>query len=327
MKKFTILLFAVIGMLGTVAGQGIHFEKKSWKEILELSSKIDKPIFVDVYTTWCGPCKKVAKTVFTQAKVGDLYNKNFLNAKIDGESKEGIEFVKKYKIKSYPSFLYLDKNGKVLYKFIGAKKADKFIEAIDEIKIAYKYGGWETMDSIYQSGKGDPNLFYDYYTLMTGKKRELALNAYLDNLSEDELMNIEIGTVIDEISIYSDTLMNKIVDGLIPRCGLNKDYDFRVTFAVQICLNNFLKEAINRGNLERFNQVLRIKNKFYDSQDKMKLDPDITLSNGRGLFFVSPEICELFYAVRNSNRDDEFVDLFEDYITKFMENSTPIYRY
>lgn len=312
----------LVGITKLTYGQGIQFEKKSWKEVLQLSQELDKTVFVDVYTTWCGPCKKVAKTVFTQEKVGKFYNENFINAKIDGESKEGVKFVEKYNIKSYPTFLYLDKNGDVLYRFVGAKKAKDFIGAISKIKIVSKYGGWEKMDSIYHSGKGNPNLFYDYYSIMSGKRKENALNAFLKNLPEDELMDIEMKDLITNTTIYDDVLMNKVIDGLIPRCGVDKDYDFVMTFGIRIHLNKILKKAIKNGNEERFNQIMKLKHKFYSQQNKKKQDSDLAL-NGRGLFFSSPDLCKLIYAYTNSSRDGEFKSIFEKYITNFMQMKIP----
>mgnify|MGYP000857323607 CR=1 FL=1 len=59
--------------------RGIQFTQWSWKEILELAKKEDKPIFVDCYAVWCGPCKVMDAEVFTQPQVGDYFNSNFIN--------------------------------------------------------------------------------------------------------------------------------------------------------------------------------------------------------------------------------------------------------
>ena len=58
--------------------QGIEFFHGSFQEAKELAARENKIIFVDAYTTWCGPCKRMAKMVFPQAVVGDYFNANLL---------------------------------------------------------------------------------------------------------------------------------------------------------------------------------------------------------------------------------------------------------
>lgn len=62
MKKTLLLVAALFYFVGLNA-QGVIFEKGTWKEVLEKANRENKIIFVDIYTSWCGPCKNVAKTV------------------------------------------------------------------------------------------------------------------------------------------------------------------------------------------------------------------------------------------------------------------------
>ena len=71
--------------------KGIKFFKGSWGEALQKAKEEDKFIFVDFYATWCGQCKKIKRTSFKDSKVGDYYNKNFINVSINAESREGIK--------------------------------------------------------------------------------------------------------------------------------------------------------------------------------------------------------------------------------------------
>ena len=63
----------------SVVDEGIVFEHVDFKQAKELAKAQNKLIFIDAYTTWCGPCKLMAKTVFTEKEVGDFYNSNFIN--------------------------------------------------------------------------------------------------------------------------------------------------------------------------------------------------------------------------------------------------------
>lgn len=98
---------------------GIQFFEGTIQEALEKAKKENKPVFIDIYATWCGPCKMLKKNTFSDKEVGDYYNTNFINIAIDSETKEGRELVDKYRIEGYPTLLILDKNGKQIAKQVG----------------------------------------------------------------------------------------------------------------------------------------------------------------------------------------------------------------
>lgn len=78
---------------------------------------------MDCYTTWCGPCKALAKNVFPQKEVGDFFNANYICIKMDMEKGEGPALLKKYEIKGFPTLLYLDSEGKVISQRVGGTDA------------------------------------------------------------------------------------------------------------------------------------------------------------------------------------------------------------
>lgn len=98
---------------------GIQFFKGSFQEALDKAKAENKPIFLDVYATWCGPCKMLKKRTFSDKNVGDYYNANFINIAINGETEEGYELSKLYDVKGYPTLLIIDKNGRKLTKQVG----------------------------------------------------------------------------------------------------------------------------------------------------------------------------------------------------------------
>ena len=89
-------------------------------------------IFMDCYTSWCGPCKGLAQNVFPQPKVGEFLNSNLVCCKYDMEKGEGIEIAKKYKVRAYPTFLILDGDGNELGRVVGGGKLEIFIEKVEK---------------------------------------------------------------------------------------------------------------------------------------------------------------------------------------------------
>ena len=105
---------------------GIRFEKGSLKTAMEKAGEENKYLFVDVYTTWCPPCKYMSDNVFTQQSVGDYFNEIFVNVKVDAERGEGPSLLRRYGVEAFPTFLLLDGNGKLVGKIVG------FGEFVDE---------------------------------------------------------------------------------------------------------------------------------------------------------------------------------------------------
>ena len=69
------LLFSFLLILGTTlhaqdTPKGIKFTEGSLADLMKLSTAENKLIFIDAFTTWCGPCKRMAKDVFPDSTVG-----------------------------------------------------------------------------------------------------------------------------------------------------------------------------------------------------------------------------------------------------------------
>ena len=111
MKKF-ITLTAIILSAFSFGQTGMKFEESTFKVALEKAKKEKKLIFLDAYATWCGPCKLMVKNIFPLQSVGDYYNSNFINTKLDMEKGEGLELAKKYGVKVDPTDLFMYGDGK-----------------------------------------------------------------------------------------------------------------------------------------------------------------------------------------------------------------------
>lgn len=126
MKKTAIVSFLFFAILAF--GQGIKFEEAKFASLLEQAKKEKKLIFVDAYAVWCGPCKLMVKNIFPQQAVGDYYNANFINTKIDMEKGEGIDLAKKYNVKVFPTYLFINGDGEEVHRTIGYVEAKDFIQ-------------------------------------------------------------------------------------------------------------------------------------------------------------------------------------------------------
>lgn len=101
------VLYIFIG-LSCIAVNAQEVQWLTWAEAAKLAStdKNPKKIFIDVYTDWCGWCKKMDKDTFQNAEVAAYMGENFYMVKLNGEGKEPIE----YKGKTY-TFVPQGRNG------------------------------------------------------------------------------------------------------------------------------------------------------------------------------------------------------------------------
>lgn len=109
-------------------GAGIKFKNISLAKAKESAAENDQLIFIDAYTSWCGPCKKMAATSFMNEEVGELFNEKFINLKIDCEKDvDGPEIARLYKVRVYPTLLIIDSQGKLIKEVHGFQPEDKLI--------------------------------------------------------------------------------------------------------------------------------------------------------------------------------------------------------
>ena len=101
------------------AQKGISFEHGKFSDTKKLAKETNKIIFIDSYTQWCGPCKKMAAQVFTDADVGEYFNSNFINVKMDMEETEGMLVGRRYNVNFYPTLLFIKPTGELVRKEIG----------------------------------------------------------------------------------------------------------------------------------------------------------------------------------------------------------------
>ncbi|MEX2589176.1 MAG: thioredoxin family protein [Chitinophagales bacterium] len=125
MKKLYLSICFVSLVL--MANAQIDFFEGTYQEALEKAKSENKPVFVDAYAVWCGPCKWMDANTFKDADVAAFYNANFINLKLDAEKSNGREFAGKYRVTAYPTFFFLRADGSVVKKVMGAYPPDMFL--------------------------------------------------------------------------------------------------------------------------------------------------------------------------------------------------------
>jgi thioredoxin-related protein len=119
---------------------GIQFtEAPSWQQILKKAKIENKYIFVDCYTTWCGPCKRMENEVFSVDSVGQYMNENFIPVRVQMDQtpkdeptvkswyKDAEKLGNDYKIEAYPTFLFFSPDGHLVDKQTSFRQPNEFL--------------------------------------------------------------------------------------------------------------------------------------------------------------------------------------------------------
>ncbi len=142
-KLFAFVLF--VSLSGVLTAQE-KINWLSWEEAVKKSEKEPRKIFVDIYTDWCGWCKKMDKATFQNAAIAKYMNANYYSVKFDAEQKEVInfrgktyEFVKNGRRGyntlaaeltqgrlSYPTIVFLDESINIIQPIPGFRAKTEF---------------------------------------------------------------------------------------------------------------------------------------------------------------------------------------------------------
>ncbi len=106
------------------SSQRMVFIKQDFAKAQAQAKKQNKPIFIDFYTSWCGPCKKMDRDVFSDRRVSKYYNENYVSLKINAEQGDGRALADKYKVKGFPTLCVIDPSGKMISQVVGYQASE-----------------------------------------------------------------------------------------------------------------------------------------------------------------------------------------------------------
>lgn len=200
MKKIIILLWAVCFVtIGYGQNEGIRFETGTLENVLKKAKRTDKYVFIDCYTVWCGPCKRMAKDVFTHPKVAEYFNSTFINYKMDMEKGEGREVQKRYGVSAFPTFLFLDGEGNLIYKAVGVKEPDIFIGAAKEV---FNDQNVLKLGQVYKQHLQDSAFMFNYFSKLKEARMsedlQSAVNDYLNAMHPEQYLKSATWKLIRE---------------------------------------------------------------------------------------------------------------------------------
>lgn len=271
MKKiFGIVLFLSY-FLNIQAQEGIQFNEGDWKSIVNKAKEQHKLIFIDVFASWCGPCKRMAQDVFPQESVSGFFNEKFINYKLDGEKGEGPALAQKYKVRGYPSFLFIDGAENVVYSAMGYMTADQFLmeatRALDAFNQTKTVKTLDDYEQEYLQGRREPQFMYDYITQrsLAQKDNGKLLEEYLSTQDVDQLGSANnLMLIIDNAT----QLNSKAFDVLASHLGeikakIDGRYEVKAFRRISIMLSETFNTAVRNRDGSQLPLILRANAMIY----------------------------------------------------------------
>lgn len=130
---FSLWLCLVVVNIRAEPPTGIRFFSGSWQDVLAESKRQNKPIYVDFYTNWCPPCRRMAREAFPNPAIGEKFNEHFISYQVNAEMGEGVNLAKRYVVQSYPTALYVLPTGEVVHKAVGYAGVNAMLQQADMV--------------------------------------------------------------------------------------------------------------------------------------------------------------------------------------------------
>lgn len=137
MRRFAwfaaLVLLALPAHAGGVAWRG-------WNAGLAAAASSKKPVIADVYTDWCGWCKRMDRDVYARADVSEYLNAHFVMVRLNAESDERVNYAGRvltgrtlaggFQVTGYPTTIFLRPNGEHMVNVPGYVPAEKFLKLV-----------------------------------------------------------------------------------------------------------------------------------------------------------------------------------------------------
>ncbi len=273
-----------------LSAQGINWQKGNFESILNKAKSEKKLVYVDIFTTWCGPCKQMDAEVFTNPDVGKMFNENFICYKIDGEKGEGKDLVEYFELESYPTSMFVDTEWNVVLKLEGFRPKERLLEAAGKVKVRNKISGSDDdLEEAYLKGQRDASFLSDYLKVRALQKMDngVILDEYLGKIPVEKQNSTNIQQLILE---NASLLHGRAFDYLMAHKNEEKFYR-----KLRGIISQNFNVAANRKNEKLLNDVLatngRLSKTFteaneWNTEAKMNY---LMLTNQAEKFFITAD--------------------------------------
>jgi len=137
MRKILLLSLFIISLFGFDWSGKVNWAM-SYDLAKQVAKQENKLIMVDIALSNCPPCKYLAQKVYTDDKVADYINKNFVPVFYLADQDQLPDEVQNYFTGSTPTILFIKPNGELFYRMIGARPPEVFLRILQDVNNRFK---------------------------------------------------------------------------------------------------------------------------------------------------------------------------------------------
>ncbi|WP_341227913.1 thioredoxin family protein [uncultured Arcticibacterium sp.] len=146
MKKLTILALAIsLFTLGAWTSEKdvntVKFYSGTYDNFLRSAKKQHKPIILDFWASWCGPCKKMDRETFSNPDLAEYLNENYLVYRVNIDSEDGKAIIERFGVKEFPTLLVADYKGNEVTKLKGFYYPNYLTKTLDGLDESHRLLG------------------------------------------------------------------------------------------------------------------------------------------------------------------------------------------
>ncbi len=127
---------------------GVVFFSGSYDNLLREARKQKKPIVLEFWAAWCGPCQKLDKETFKNKNLGEYIKDNYLIYKVDIDTFDGMEIVDRFAVDVFPTMLVLDNKGHQISKMNGFYPASFLQKELEVTRVKHNMFNLKPKDAI-----------------------------------------------------------------------------------------------------------------------------------------------------------------------------------
>jgi thioredoxin-related protein len=163
MLRHILTSMLLVPLLASASGAG-PVAWRGWNEGLAAAAGGSKPVIVDVYTDWCGWCKRMDRDVYARADVSAYLNTHFVMVRLNAEGAERLSYAGHtltaralaggFQVTGYPTTIFLRPDGTHLVNVPGYVPAEKFLKLVRYIGDGHMDKGvsWEVYSRSAETG-------------------------------------------------------------------------------------------------------------------------------------------------------------------------------
>ncbi len=277
----------------------INFSTESYQEVLKIARAQNKPVFVDFYTEWCGPCKYMEKEVFVDPEVGAFINEHFIAIRVDAEKQEP-SLIEKHQIEVFPTLAYLTNTGKLVFKQEGPVDGKIFLRQAQDL-INQKVHSEE-----YAKRSKNPEAVYNYarsLKMTNPPKANKIVLKYLKEEGEKKWKNQENWKIIREFVLGTNLISFKKI---LANTEIQQHNPEELKGFANRGVHELIQRSLKSSNPYSLNQAIGIVKKYpshFSNPDSLILTNRLNFSEQHAPEKL-PDLLQTYIETYSDNRED-----------------------